>query len=397
MSTNINITVGGNVLLDVAKQQQAANRQAQLNREASNRLEAQATAARTTALAAQGRDANGNLITGAPLTQPKIDRRPAANRSDGPPNFLLVPHQDFVSNSVPKNTLAAKTKGIKNKSFFEFLFSDPNFGRIGASAVFVPSGGPGGAPFLQTPSGTPEVGFYNAFVQFPVCDNANVLDVVDDYTAPFRVLTSSGVVEPKQINKPVHKLKEYTVEAYFKGDTSYPPIGTVAGRAEIGMNYNDYAGGGATVIRALLEYNSFHDFGPSSYLYSLYVLGFDGFEVQIFFNSYWLADPDGPNASMPSYGYIWPELLQPNAWYHLALVKTETSQSLYFQGTLIVSVATDFSRLADLPDEAVYSAYADFESGGVEILRPSLSGFRFTPRVLYTGPFTPPASITSLA
>jgi hypothetical protein len=80
MSTNINITVGDNALLDRAQQQAAANRQAQLNREAATRLEAQATAARTTALAAQGRDANGNLITGAPFTQPQIDRRPAANR-----------------------------------------------------------------------------------------------------------------------------------------------------------------------------------------------------------------------------------------------------------------------------------------------------------------------------
>ena len=80
MSTNINITVGDNALLDAAKLQQEANRQAQLNREASKRLEAQATAARTAALATQGRDANGNLITGAPFTQPQIERRPAANR-----------------------------------------------------------------------------------------------------------------------------------------------------------------------------------------------------------------------------------------------------------------------------------------------------------------------------
>ena len=80
MSTNINITVGDNALLDAAKQQQAASRQAQLNREASARLETQATAARTAAFAAQGRDANGNLLTGGQFTQPQIDRRPAANR-----------------------------------------------------------------------------------------------------------------------------------------------------------------------------------------------------------------------------------------------------------------------------------------------------------------------------
>jgi hypothetical protein len=79
MSTNINIMVGDKALLDRAKQQQTANRQAQLQKEATLRLEAEATAA---ALANQGRDANGDLITGAPFTQPEIDRRPAASRSD---------------------------------------------------------------------------------------------------------------------------------------------------------------------------------------------------------------------------------------------------------------------------------------------------------------------------
>ena len=80
MSTQINVTVGSGGLSDKARQLQTAARQAQLQKEATLRLEAQATAARTTALAAQGRDADGNLITGAPFTQPQIDRRPAANR-----------------------------------------------------------------------------------------------------------------------------------------------------------------------------------------------------------------------------------------------------------------------------------------------------------------------------
>jgi len=80
MSTNINITVGDNALLDRAKQQQAASRQAQLNRENSTRLEAQATAARTAALSAQGRDANGQPLYGVNTTLPEIERRPAAFR-----------------------------------------------------------------------------------------------------------------------------------------------------------------------------------------------------------------------------------------------------------------------------------------------------------------------------
>jgi hypothetical protein len=78
-----------------------ANRQAQLNREASTRLEAQATAARTTALATQGRDANGNPITGAFFTPTQIERRPAANRA---PNNIwksLLSQSPFVVYNGP--------------------------------------------------------------------------------------------------------------------------------------------------------------------------------------------------------------------------------------------------------------------------------------------------------
>lgn len=108
MSTNINITVGDNALLDAAKLQQEANRQAQLNREASKRLEAQATAARIAALATQGRDANGNLITGAPFTQPQIERRPAANRLSGYPVALAL--GGFNTPSARQLTLWPKAK-----------------------------------------------------------------------------------------------------------------------------------------------------------------------------------------------------------------------------------------------------------------------------------------------
>ena len=106
MSTNINITVGDSGLLDRAKQQQAASRQTQLNREASVQLEAEATAAfltnanaiasgaafnaaRTAAFAAQGRDAQGNLITAPSRIQPYIAPRPAANRSGGGTKWIF--------------------------------------------------------------------------------------------------------------------------------------------------------------------------------------------------------------------------------------------------------------------------------------------------------------------
>jgi hypothetical protein len=80
MSTNINISVGDNKLLDQARLQQNASRQAQLQKEANKRLEAQATDARTKELAALGLDANGSPLTGSRFQVPQIERKPAANR-----------------------------------------------------------------------------------------------------------------------------------------------------------------------------------------------------------------------------------------------------------------------------------------------------------------------------
>lgn len=117
MSTNINITVGDNALLDAAKQQQGANRQAQLQKEATLRLESQAISARTTALAAQGRDANGNLITGVPFTQPQIDRRPAANRVGNIFRTFYFPNQ-------PDFDITLTSVGAINPTLIGFMDAD---------------------------------------------------------------------------------------------------------------------------------------------------------------------------------------------------------------------------------------------------------------------------------
>jgi hypothetical protein len=110
MSTNINIIVDNGGLLDRVRQQQASSRQAKLNQETSTRLEAQATTARTTSLAKQGRDANGSLVTGSSFRQPLIDRRPAASRTALKNSFVLdfstaSGSATYVQNDVGGNTL----------------------------------------------------------------------------------------------------------------------------------------------------------------------------------------------------------------------------------------------------------------------------------------------------
>lgn len=81
MSTNINISVGGNKLLDQARLQQNASRRSQLEKEADKRLEDKATKARTKALEGAGLAANGSSLIGPPSTNTELNNRPAASRS----------------------------------------------------------------------------------------------------------------------------------------------------------------------------------------------------------------------------------------------------------------------------------------------------------------------------
>lgn len=90
MSTNINISVGDNKLLDQVRLQQNASRQAQLDKEDRARLATAGATERTNALAARGFDATGNLLTGSPNQVPRLERRPAATRT-GLESFTFAP------------------------------------------------------------------------------------------------------------------------------------------------------------------------------------------------------------------------------------------------------------------------------------------------------------------
>lgn len=164
MSTNINITVGDNALLDRAKQQQAASRQAQLNREASTRLEAQATDERTKALTTQGRDATGNPITGASFTPTQIERRPAANRAPSNVWKSLLPQSPFtvyneplqiVDNGVGPGPVALGYFNAEGRTY-QYLYSGSGRTQFtSGQSIISYEGGSVGPYLLSTFSGTP--------------------------------------------------------------------------------------------------------------------------------------------------------------------------------------------------------------------------------------------------
>ncbi len=81
MSTQINVTVGSGGLSDKARQLQTAARQAQLEKERQQRIEAQGQEQRTANLAAAGRAPDGSPLYGPGFKQPEVERRPAASRS----------------------------------------------------------------------------------------------------------------------------------------------------------------------------------------------------------------------------------------------------------------------------------------------------------------------------
>jgi hypothetical protein len=81
VSTQINVTVDSGGLRARARQLQNAARQAQLERERTQRVEAESKTQRDAKLAAEGKAPDGSSLYGAPVNKPEIDRRPAAYRT----------------------------------------------------------------------------------------------------------------------------------------------------------------------------------------------------------------------------------------------------------------------------------------------------------------------------
>jgi hypothetical protein len=80
VSTQINVTVGSGGLSDKARQLQTAARQAQLEKERQQRIEAEGTEQRNSKLEAEGKAPDGSPLYNVPFNQPQIDRRPTAFR-----------------------------------------------------------------------------------------------------------------------------------------------------------------------------------------------------------------------------------------------------------------------------------------------------------------------------
>ncbi len=428
MSTNINITVGDNALLDAAKQQQAANRQAQLNREASTRLEGQATAARTAALVAQGRDANGNLITGAPFTQPQIERRPAANRIASNVNILLAPNQTYSLYGV-----LAQTKKIRNLNFVDSYFQDLSepvfpYDRF----IFQPTGGPApNTTALEVPVAATTLGNY-CELEFIVTDN-NFVQSVGFLSGSGVSVQIEGNRVPWQSSVTAKDIPVFTAEMYIRAGDGKSVPGVSSADSSCSFDFMRF---GATIElyqRTIsvpaepdprLRYVAF--VGGSDiteeFLYNIIPAGrsseYDGgYGADGATGEFWLYEGgawsnigivavgsftsvfvyeldfgDFYSSLEPPEGNRFPLGELQGVWRHLAYVRDQTESRFYLDGFLLATGTN-----TPIPETDAITGSIEGINGRSTSLESAFHGYRVTPKVLYTGNFTPPPSITSFA
>ena len=392
MSTQINVTVGLGGLSDKARQLQTAARQAQLEKERQQRIEAQGQEQRTANLAATGRAADGSLLFGPSFRQPEVERRPAANRSGGgPPSILLVPEQDYVGSSI-----AAKVKGTKSKAFFKEYRDDyyDGFNILLVSDTFVSSGGPGGAPYIIAQNLPLRLDGYFSRVNYVAVDNSNVqgIEFEGNTLTVNKIITSAGPVDPIQIKKPAQRLEEWTIEIYIlaaaTGNSSGCTITLNCGVRE--PTSSEATEPGYPLLNMELGFPSNYP-AISTHNASLAVTDPESGSWAVKFGPVnFVTNPLEP---LP--------LLTEGSWNHFAAVRTADTINHYWNGELYRSRATNPALFGPsgtlVTDNALLYVIIEIFPGNYSPALPGWSGFRFTPKALYTEPFTPPASITSLA
>jgi hypothetical protein len=383
VSTQINITVGSGGLSERVTQQQLAARQAQLEKERQQRIEAQGTEQRNAKLAAEGKAPDGSPLNGPGFNQPDVERRPAANRLGGT-NFVLVPHETYNVSGI-----AVKTKNINNKNFSYRNLA----GSLYSVPDFISSGGPSNAPYLQ-PKFPPNSISDVTLLEYAICNNT---DVVGLGNTPVQIRTSTGaIITPTQITKPIHILKNYTVECFLYApdipaiDTSLFPEECILDDGSIATSCSNlYTSPQASATVRLLTTNP-----ETSTDY-------------IFFSASITSLTGSGNLSVVNMGkQYFNASVETGRWHHIAVSVTNDNAAFYLNGSSVepnIIIPGNWEAVHQLPSTTIAQAAAGTSVTVGAGLAPNgafysgIHGFRFTPKALYTTTFTPPSSITSFA
>ncbi len=332
MSTNINISVGDNNLLNQARLQQNASRQAQLEREANKRLEVEATDARTKAQAAAGKDANGNPLTGTRIQVPQVDRRPAANRTGGE-FFLMRPDAEPAASQVQ----------LSHRGLISFASV------VGGTPTYSGVLGPNSSPTLICDS-SPRGNYVHITGRFPFeGSSSRFKEGVQDFTLQYYVKFGTNYVT-------------------FQDDVDTTIRLGSNGFIDINLGLQTRISGGLATIRTL----TFQVRGDSSKS-----------AVVLYNATSLLSDTTAPQ-------------LLPGTWHHAAISKKGTEVRAFFDGNIIGTAVVTWPTLVfnASPASAWLDAYFGTSTVRTTPAEPVyLHGMRFDTKALYTTNFIPPLNL----
>lgn len=396
MSTQINVTVDSGGLAERAKEQQAAARQAQLEKERQQSIEALATAERNAKLAAEGKAPGGSNLYNPDFEQPEIERRPAATIRSSGANFVFVPHETYNVSGI-----AVKTKNINNKNFSYRNLTGSSY----AVPDFISNDGPGGGTYLQGANTEGDSLTKATLLEYAVCDNTDVVAVGN---TPVDIRTQTGsIIAPTQIKKPIFTYKYYTSECYLYAP-NIPEL-------EIG-NFPEECitswGGIADICSNLFSAPS-----ASAAAY-IYLEDFENNVIFPFFSCEISAVSINPaNVLQPDQSKVTISInnmgktcsikhVEPERWHHVAVSVRNDIATFFFNGQIVeptTIVEGNWENVHNVSTRNIVEARVSTNTVKGTGLAPNgewltgIAGLRFTPRALYAAPFTPPAGITTFA
>ena len=452
MSTQINVTVGSGGLSDKAKQLQAAARQAQLEKERTIDLSAEALDKRIAAQAAKGLSVDGQPLYGVPTALPIIERRPAANRN-GLLGALLTGPFVYTDYGGSYDGLLVRCRNAQN--VYASRFNVETSAAV-AQGVSVPG------PIVNTTALEPAavtqpepellpVRLRDSFDIFYAVEPAqstalpNVLAVYavlpTQYDAlpnwqfnlfeiiqpPYQYLSVEQQLLDIAPKTPLNKIKTFTQEFIMRVPEAYnEPVGTSAwvlsGQVQPVRSSSvtlQFAGislslrssevwdiTGLTESVFVLDSQNPDPNNPISNADATPVVKSADSQVTLDFRGFGYGDEVNPN---PINAYSVSVVIQdttPLQWLHVALVRravgAEYRWDVFVGGQKILDSISEPSTWQQTygtqPPSARISVGAIRSANAFSDLKlAALQAARFTSKALYTTTFTPPAAITSLA